>query len=102
MDKDEKLTITAGDVLRAAEKCGTAKEVLKEMFPKVFGDEWEDVTKAAEFDWGWSENREIIICINRKDRQGRDCIGLNKDGTWDIFPAGSLRVKSGKIWRKRA
>jgi hypothetical protein len=37
----ENLTITKESVLRAAEKCESAREVLKELFPDVFKDEWE-------------------------------------------------------------
>ncbi len=41
---DETLTVKKENVLRAAEKCGDAKAVLKELFPDVFKEEkkyWE-------------------------------------------------------------
>jgi hypothetical protein len=35
------LKISASRVLKAAKKCGNAAEVLKELFPEVFGPGWE-------------------------------------------------------------
>lgn len=37
----DELKITKETVLKAASKCPTAKEVLKELFPEVFEDTWE-------------------------------------------------------------
>jgi hypothetical protein len=47
MNDNDKIEITVGDVRRMAEKCPTAREVLKQGFPKAFEDEWEDITDAV-------------------------------------------------------
>ena len=39
------LTITDEKVKEAAGKCGTAKEVLKVLFPEAFADEWIVIAK---------------------------------------------------------
>jgi len=101
MDKDEKLTITAGDVLRAAEKCGTAKEVLKEMFPKVFEDEWEIVpVKELDLEYlGEDSLSSDFIRINHSNGEG--VILLYNDGQW-INNGGKVKIDHGKLWRKKA
>lgn len=45
MRDTQRLEITVGDVKRMAERCPTAREVLKEGFPNVFEPEWEDITR---------------------------------------------------------
>jgi len=52
MKDTDKVELTVGDIKRGAEKCGTAKEILKELFPEVFREsppEWEDVTTNCRF-----------------------------------------------------
>ena len=44
----EELTITKEAVLRAAEKCSTAKNILKEIFPEVFEADYPETRKFHE------------------------------------------------------
>ena len=51
MKDTDKIDITVGDLKRGAEKCETARAVLKEMFPKAFEEEWEDITPRITTTW---------------------------------------------------
>jgi len=51
MKDTDKIAITVGDLKRGAEKCETARTVLKEMFPKVFEDKWKDITEQVHLRW---------------------------------------------------
>jgi hypothetical protein len=92
--KDEELKITKERVLSAAGKCGTAKEVLKELFPEAFGDEWEDVTNRMFIDQGaWLSLR------------GSGCIGESPFSiivNYDSNYANRYKIERGKIWRKKS
>jgi len=98
-DKDT-LTLTVADVKRAAEKCGTAKEVLKEMFPKAFdvpADEWEDVTTLvavlpAESGGPWFKvNGQVVFQMD----------AALEDGIIFIPLPEKYKIEKGKVWRKR-
>jgi len=52
MKDTDKIEITVGDLKRGAEKCETARAVLKEMFPGAFKEEeWEDITSKTTIQW---------------------------------------------------
>lgn len=95
----EELKITKERVLSAAGKCGTAKEVLKELFPEAFvvKEKWEDVTEKVTLG-SWMTNEygqsvgvwfegdcPFLVCDNDQSKAG------------DKF-----MLKGGRIWVKRS
>jgi len=75
---EQKYEITKGAILRAAEKCSTAKEVLKVMFPEAFESEnllanlqWDVVEKAT--------NHLISI-----DSNSPNSFYLTNERNWDL------------------
>jgi len=82
MKDTDKIEITVGDLKRGAEKCETARAVLKEMFPKAFEEEWRDITPYVDLAWD-------VHC-------GGYDIHLYHEGTemgW-MFPGASIGVTS--------
>ena len=91
-EKIKKVELTVEAVKRAAGKCGTAKEVLKELFPGVFGEsEWVDVTKEVIiYSWQggvgvWHGNYcPFIVTVNEHS---------------EVF--GTYKIEKEKLWRKK-
>ena len=103
----EELKITKERVLSAAGKCGTAKEVLKELFPEVFGEEWEDVTGQAYFEY-WGTTRELLLCVeDRPEDRGtprghRSCLSIKEAYPTPGGESNKLKIEKGKIWRRKS
>jgi len=99
MKDDEKVELKVGDIKRAAGKCETAKEILKELFPDVFKvspPEWEKMS-LSEF------------CLDMGTETGATLYwkagGLNPfaiilsnlaSGT-----SGEFKVEDGQLWRRK-
>lgn len=98
----DKLEITKEAVLMAAGTCdcGTAKEVLKKLFPEAFvvKEEWEDVTRIMEFGpwtlndgeetvgvWDNSTRCPFLLCVNNRS--------VDRD---------NYKIEEGRIWRKKS
>lgn len=90
---DKELKITEARVKEAAESCGTAKEVLKKLFPEVFGCEWEDITKNIRIE---SNGDELVITDGTwyyygiKEGSIRTCKGLGND----------VKIEYGRVYRR--
>jgi len=103
MKDTDKVELTAGAIKSAAESCGTAKEVLKKLFPEVFKEspEWEEMpTSDFKFeylnqDWGPNE----FVRINHTNGSG--VIILYPNGTW-INNGRTIKVEHGRIWRRKS
>ena len=100
MKDTDKVELTVGDIKRGAEKCGTAKEILKELFPEVFREsppEWEDVTGRASL-WCDGQNTYPIIRIDGIKQKDGYLTGV------DNYSAGRWRFKidSGRLWRRKS
>jgi hypothetical protein len=111
MKDDEKLTLTAGDVLRAARGCPTAKETLEKLFPQVFEPKEtnEEVTELA-YMVSWC-GPYVLIAVNDDNSVGpnshwnhRGVINMYPDGTWKTGDDKSteLHIKDGKLWRRKS
>lgn len=98
MKDNEKVELTAGDLRRAAEKCGTAKEVLKTLFPEVFKDEWEDISDKCELNFKFHKPGEFSIwglgnnLFAISDGAIRDCNGIGFE----------VKIDDGRIWRRKS
>ena len=90
-DKETKFKITKEAVLRAAGKCGTAKEVLKEMFPEAFKEEWEDVTDKMYIDQGL-----YVSFVGGSETP----FTLVKRG--ESFYRDNYKIENERIWRKKS
>ena len=105
MKDTEKVELTAGSVRAAAESCGTAKEVLKKLFPEVFIGDREDVTDKA-----YIENcgNQLFLCVADdlgEDRyHQRSLIYLNPENTWRWHDGSTfvLEISKGKLWRRKS
>ena len=93
-DKDE---LTAEAAKRAAEKCGTAKEILKELFPEVFKvSEWEDVTSLAVLD-----DSTGYLAIGFKDSDDVPyTLTPNNDSV--SMALGKYKIEGTHIWRRKS
>jgi hypothetical protein len=110
MKDDEKVELRVGDIKRAAEKCGTAKEVLKEMFPQVFGDEWGDwekITGECRFA-RWDDGpRGYLLAVSTPEGylpfvlDARPSPGVS--GTTECVPlcVVQYRFRNGDIFRRK-
>ena len=103
MKDTDKVELTVGNIKAAAEKCGTAKEVLKELFPEVFKESpgWEDVTDGVKF--VYYANAKCVTQL--ETRGGYDCpfkLVFNDDsGRVDEYRE-NYRLGDGRIWRKKS
>lgn len=106
----EELKITKERVLAAADSCGTAKEVLRKLFPEVFGDKWADITKDCYIEvsgdeifikdkmWYYFAIGPAVTGVNEKytdgriKREARTCDGLPFD----------VKIDNSRIWRKES
>lgn len=81
------LKITVEAVKRAAEKCGTAKEVLKELFPEVFGERWVAFTPNFQCTpYNTGKDRGLFVALRDGDEQfGRIQEGKIKIDTRDDY-----------------
>lgn len=122
MKDTDKVELTVGNIKAAAGKCGTVKEVLKELFPEVFREsppEWKDVTRACEIKeysvYGGSGEGSIgvgvpmhdgdapffcpLVVVYNKNWGGK---GFTKEG----YPIDSdgvvIKISGGKIWRRKS
>ena len=92
----EELKITKERVLSAAGKCGTAKEVLKELFPEAFGAEWENVSgKCIVSPSNGGVYSLTIKCGND------NVLCIRTGGTWDIIDQ-KYKFEDCDIWRKKS
>jgi len=109
MKDTDKVELTVGNIKAAAEKCGTAKEVLKTLCPEVFKEsppEWEDVTRLAYVSpWG---EQTLLLCVNDDNSIGKDSNWGHRE-TIDLIPgetlgkkSGRLEIRGGRIWRKKS
>lgn len=96
----EELKITKERVLSAAGKCGTAKEVLKELFPEVFAvkEEWEDVTNQYRADYGIMDKTEGLYLT---DGSHWPILVLDVAYSKNSALSGMVKVEKGRIWRKK-
>ena len=101
---NDELKITKDRVLAAAEKCGTAKEILKELFPEAFRNEWELVPvedlrpEYVTSSFGPTSGGSSFIRINHSEGMG--VIIIRPDGTWRNNGA-TIKIENGRVWRKR-
>ena len=100
MKDTDKVELTVEAIKRAAGKCGTAKEVLKELFPEVFREsppEWEDVT--GECRLTYLPSQEVAIT----DRNNWNLYAIKEDGIRECcgLPFG-VKIKDGRIWRRKS
>ena len=105
MKDDEKVELRVGDIRRAAEKCGTAKEVLKEMFPEVFKEsppnvEWEDITMNIEF-ISYNET-EVVTMFRRFMSECPFKLVFNDDSPLLGMYREKYKLENGKIWRRKS
>ena len=92
---NDELKITKERVLSAAEKCGIAEEILKELFPEVFNvspPEWEDITKKCRIS---NVGNSLYV------HDGFYYCFLIPNGAEVVPGAGDVKVEHGLIWRKR-
>jgi hypothetical protein len=91
MKDTDKVELTVGNIKAAAGKCGTAKEVLKELFPEVFREEWEDITKEVIV-YSWQGGVGLW--------HGQYCpfsVAINEHS--EVF--GKYKIEKEKLWRKK-
>jgi hypothetical protein len=98
MKDTDKVELTVEAVKRAAEKCGTAKEILKELFPEVFREsppkeEWEDITGGCRFVPD-NAGGPFIMCGDLK-------VSWVPAYEYRVY-SSSYKVDDGKIWRKKS
>ena len=103
MKDTDKVELTVGNIKAAAEKCGTAKEVLKTLCPEVFNEKWRDITEE---------------CIIKPDITGAPMF-FHQDKPFAFAPpsdwmfsfgfgdkqyedTGNFKIESGKIWRRES
>ena len=120
MKDTDKVELTVGDIKRGAEKCGTAKEILKELFPEVFKvspPTWEDITKCCGFKDYDGDNSEVGIYVPmngsdcyycpfivvpnpewRKSSSGR----ISKEGNLVDLDGAEIKLENGLIWRRKS
>ena len=102
---NKELKVTEERVKAAAEKCGTAKEILKELFPEVFREsppEWEDVTKLCLVVTCFPKRGEISLSVPMQSGGTRH-IDIFPDKTWSYFSgSGDIKIEDGYIWRKKS
>ena len=121
MKDTDKVELTVEAVKRAAEKCGTAKEILKELFPEVFWEsppEWENITtKCVIVPYTASCLEDDIMGIGVPMNDGDTPFycplvvvynkkwggkGFTKEG----YPINSdgviIKMEKGKIWRGKS
>lgn len=102
MKDTDKVELTVGSVKKAAESCGTAKEVLKTLFPEVFKEtpEWEvvplDDIKPEYVSREWEESNFIRI----NHTQGDGVIILYPNSTW-VNNGCKIKIENGKLWRRK-
>ena len=103
MKDTDKVELTVGNIKAAAEKCGTAKEVLKELFPDVFKPsppEWEDVTDEARVMFHAGSGK-----FNLMFRNGLDwpfIVVITGDPDSGSYGQGHYKIDDNKIWRKKS
>ena len=83
------LTITKEKVLEAAEKCSTAKEVLRTMFPEVFkNDKYFKLDKVRQRGDINSDDGTYLMCVRTvAEYAGKSFYlneGTNKSINWEI------------------
>jgi hypothetical protein len=102
MKDTDKVELTVEAVKRAAGKCGTAKEVLKELFPEVFREsEWEDVTDGALVKTVYPKSGEVSIQVMGSSYKAH--IDLFPDKTWSVYEGeGLIKIECGRIWRRKS
>ena len=101
----KKLEITEERVKEAAESCGTAKEVLKKLFPEVFKKEKDDVSEDlfVMTDAMLPDGCNVVLAVENKSRGNvNDLIMLYGNGTWRCDYEGNLELKDGRIWRRKS
>jgi hypothetical protein len=100
MNDNDRIEITVGDVKRMAEKCPTAREVLKQGFPSVFETEWEDITESVVMKWHQhSEGFDIHFYD-----QGRSIGYLYPGGEVDVceYKMGGSKYKAVVVGEPRS
>jgi len=104
MKDNDKVELTVEAVKRAAEKCGTAKEILKELFPEVFKvspPEWEDVTGRVVL-----ESYDITEVATRVEASGKyECpfkLVFNDRSDRVGEYRENYKLGSGRIWRRKS
>lgn len=98
----DKVELTVEAVRRAAGKCETAKEVLKELFPEVFRASppgWEDVTNDAKVVFHRSSG-DFNLCFYGLDWPF--IARLAGDPNSCSFSLGMYKISDGRIWRKKS
>jgi hypothetical protein len=86
--------ITKEQILAMAEKCPTAKEVLKAGFPEAFkvNEEWEEVGLKHFHLWG--NGREVYLAV------GKDCPLLVSINSASCIKE-KYKIENSKIWRRK-
>ena len=99
MKDTDRVELTVGDIKRGAEKCGTAKEILKELFPEVFRESppvWEDVTLKMKL---YPDNGLFFI----QDEWGNLPFKTAEVLPWDKSTVkDQYELRDGIIWRKKS
>ena len=100
MKDNDKVELTVKAVKRAAEKCGTAKEILKELFPEVFRGsppEWEEMD-LSEFHLDNDLGGGASLCETRVGDNPFSIILSQLDSG----QSGKFKVEDGRLWRKKS
>ena len=96
MKDNDKVELTVGNIKAAAEKCGTAKEVLKELFPEVFEGRWEKMD-LSDFILDKGMSTGASLCLPEEEINPFN-ITLS-----DLASgmSGKFKVEDGKLWRRK-
>jgi len=103
MKDTDKVELTVEAVKRAAEKCGTAKEILKELFPEVFKvspPEWEDVTNRASVQYHDGSGK-FNLCFN-DGTEWPFIVKIEGDPNSCSFSSGKYKITDKAIWRRKS
>ena len=112
MKDTDRVELTVGDIKRGAEKCGTAKEILKELFPEVFKvspPEWEDITGECKIS-SYRENYLLTPFVpGSTPCYAPFCVKITKNSSWNPLENGSLvvdgyevKLEENKVWRRKS
>jgi hypothetical protein len=97
MKDTDKVELTVEAVRRAAGKCGTAKEVLKELFPEAFEEGWEDVTDRVGL-WGRGDMVYPALSIDGVNKTDAYITGINNYVGAELV----FKLEAGRIWRRKS
>ena len=105
--KDKKYEITKEQILRMAEQCPTAKEVLRAGFPEAFEKEWgpwEDVTAKMRMN---TSDGVLYLIIDREEDISLQYWPLKVENikreslSFAYLDGWDFKFEGGRIWRRK-